>query len=52
MTIEDYEKIEDFDRKKEISDKVIQYHIKNNVSGVTLCRDCHNKLHPSLNFIY
>lgn len=26
------------------------YHIKNNVSGITLCKECHNNFHPSLNF--
>jgi len=50
MTIDDYEKLEEFDRKKEVADKVVEYHIKNKVSGVTLCKECHNKLHPSLNF--
>ena len=50
MTIDDYEKLEEFDRKREISDKVVDYHIKNNVSGVTVCLSCHSKLHPSLNF--
>jgi len=50
MTIEDYDNIEDFEVKKIITTKVIDYHIKNEVSGITLCKECHNKLHPSLNF--
>jgi hypothetical protein len=40
-----------FDEKEFIADAVVDYHIKNNVSGVTLCDDCHNKIHPSLNFV-
>jgi hypothetical protein len=51
MTIDDYEKLEEFDRKKEISDKVVAYHIENKTSGVTLCLDCHKQLHPSYNLI-
>lgn len=50
MTLDDYEKINEFEVKIKITDKVIDYHIQNNVSGKTLCRECHNKLHPSLNF--
>lgn len=49
MTLDDYEKLEEFDRKKDVSDRVVQYHIVNKVSGVTLCEECHKKLHPSLN---
>lgn len=40
-----------FDEKEFIADAVVDYHIKNNVSGITLCDDCHNKIHPSLNFV-
>lgn len=40
----------DFDLKREIADKIVEYHVKNNVSGVTLCVKCHGELHPSLNF--
>ena len=40
----------DFDLKKSIAEKIVDYHIKNKVSGITLCDKCHNKLHPSLNF--
>lgn len=42
--------IKDFTIKKMISDAVVDYHINNKVSGITLCKKCHNKLHPSLNF--
>lgn len=50
MTNDDYENIDKFDVKKQVTDKVIDYHIKNSVSGVVLCSECHNKIHPSLNF--
>lgn len=40
----------DFDLKREIVDKIVEYHINNEVSGVTLCVKCHGELHPSLNF--
>jgi len=36
--------------KRSIADAVVDYHIKNKVSGMTLCRGCHGKIHPSLNF--
>jgi hypothetical protein len=42
--------IMDFDLKKCIADKIVDYHIKNKVSGITLCGKCHEKYHPSLNF--
>ena len=41
---------EEFESKTKLSDLVVDYHIENNVSGVTLCHDCHVELHPSLNF--
>ena len=50
MTLDDYENLDNYDVKKRITDKILDYHLKNNVSGVTLCKSCHNKLHPSLNF--
>lgn len=50
MTIEDYENLDSYDVKKRITDKILEYHIKNKVSGITLCKECHNKVHPSLNF--
>ena len=42
--------LKDFEIKKKISDSVVNYHITNKVSGVTLCGKCHEKYHPSLNF--
>lgn len=50
MTLDDYENLDNYDVKKRITDKILDYHLENNVSGVTLCKSCHNKLHPSLNF--
>lgn len=40
-----------FEKKKELAEKIVDYHISNAVSGITLCMECHNKLHPSLNFV-
>lgn len=37
--------------KRSIADAVVDYHVKNKVSGVTICRGCHGKIHPSLNFV-
>ncbi len=42
--------VSDFGLKKSIADKIVDYHIKNKVSGITLCNECHEKYHPSLNF--
>ena len=39
-----------FEEKEFIADAVVEYHIKNSVSGVTLCEECHGKIHPFLNF--
>lgn len=39
-----------FEEKEFIADAVVDYHITNKVSGITLCGKCHNNLHPSLNF--
>lgn len=50
MTIDDYENINDYGTKKRVTDKILEYHVKNNVSGITLCKNCHNKIHPNLNF--
>jgi len=44
------EEPKDFELKKSIANKIVEYHIVNKVSGTTLCGKCHNKLHPSLNF--
>ena len=41
---------DNFEIKKMIADEVIDYHIQNDVSGITLCEDCHKEMHPSLNF--
>jgi hypothetical protein len=38
------------DEKRLIKEHIIQYHIDNAVSGITLCYDCHKEVHPSLNF--
>lgn len=38
-----------FDEKREIMNKVIDYHISNDISGKTLCKSCHCELHPSYN---
>lgn len=46
----DEEDIVDFELKKSIAEKIVDYHIQNKVSGITLCDKCHNKIHPSLNF--
>ena len=46
----DLDPISDFELKKSIASKIVEYHIVNKVSGITLCYKCHNDLHPSLNF--
>lgn len=38
-----------FDEKRDIMNKVIDYHVSNDVSGETLCLKCHSELHPSYN---
>lgn len=38
-----------FDEKRDIMNKIIDYHINNAVIGETLCANCHTKLHPSYN---
>lgn len=38
-----------FDEKRKIMNKVIDYHISNEVDGETLCKICHSELHPSYN---
>ena len=50
MTSDDYEKINDFESKRMVVDKITDYHINESVSGEILCKRCHNDLHPSLNF--
>ena len=44
------EMLKDFKIKRMITNSVVDYHIKNKVSGITLCDKCHEKYHPSLNF--
>jgi hypothetical protein len=39
-----------FEEKEFIADAVVDYHINNKVSGITLCGKCHEEKHPSLNF--
>jgi hypothetical protein len=46
----DAETIVDFEFKKLVASKIVDYHVNEEVSGITLCKGCHNKLHPSLNF--
>jgi hypothetical protein len=43
------EMLHDFNIKRKLSDDVVDYHIQNKVSGITLCDKCHKKYHPSLN---
>lgn len=50
MTSDDYVNIDNHNVKQTVVDKVLDYHIKENVSGITLCKSCHNTIHPSLNF--
>ena len=38
-----------FDEKREIMNKIIDYHVSNEVAGETLCKKCHMELHPSYN---
>jgi len=39
-----------FELKQKISDEVAEYHIVNNVSGVVLCKSCHQGEHDCHNF--
>jgi len=39
-----------FNLKKKIIKEIIDYHVENNVSGITLCEECHKKEHSCLNF--
>lgn len=38
---------DDFDKKSKIADWVVDYHMKNDVSGIVLCEECHNKIHEA-----
>jgi hypothetical protein len=42
--------VSNFNTKRKIANEVINYHINNKVSGITLCSKCHESKHPSLNF--
>jgi hypothetical protein len=46
----DSHKEHSFEEKDVITEMVIDYHINSNVSGKTLCKNCHNSKHPSYNF--
>jgi hypothetical protein len=39
----------DFDQKRDIMNEVIDYHVEHNISGKSLCKECHKQLHPSYN---
>lgn len=38
-----------FEEKNVIVELVIDYHVNNKVSGITLCRECHKEIHPTYN---
>lgn len=40
----------DYEARKQLADKVIDYHVQNDVSGVTVCEEVHKDIHPSFNF--
>jgi hypothetical protein len=48
MSVDEYKEYT-FEEKRDIMNKVIDYHIQYGVSGETLCKECHMKLHPSYN---
>lgn len=48
--VDDCDMDNNFELKKSIVEKIIDYHVQNKVSGITLCGECHQKYHPSLNF--
>jgi hypothetical protein len=50
ITEDDLLHIDDQERKRDIVNRITEYHITNNVSGITLCHDCHAEIHPTLNF--
>lgn len=49
LTLKDQSKVSSKIKEK-ISNLVAEYHIKNNISGLVLCINCHKSEHPSLNF--
>jgi hypothetical protein len=38
-----------FEDKKILADKVMEYHVEHNISGITICKKCHCELHPCYN---
>lgn len=40
-----FDKPKTFDESSVIIDAIVEYHVKNNVSGVSLCKPCHKKRH-------
>jgi len=36
---------DDFEKKKFIAEKIIEYHLSNDVPGFTVCEDCHADIH-------
>jgi len=36
--------------KKSAVEKIVQYHIDQKISGITLCKSCHKQKHANLNF--
>ena len=44
------EDLEDFSVKRRIVDEIVNYHIRNKISGQVLCKECHKKEHPNMNF--
>lgn len=46
----DHERYLTFEEKKNIVEKVVDYHVNNDVSGIVLCMKCHKRHHRSFNF--
>jgi len=45
LPIKNIEKEMNWNEKKELADKIVDYHYKNSVSGITLCNRCHKWVH-------
>jgi hypothetical protein len=39
-----------YEEKQKVSDLIAEYHIKNKVSGIVLCKKCHKEIDKSYNF--